>query len=71
MKKFILVFGLGGFGGHYDALAKRLMALGAEPNGRIAWTLSTEEGEEVLRADLSRYLHQSDEVVLAELASAA
>ncbi|MBZ5603892.1 MAG: hypothetical protein LAO79_16460 [Acidobacteriia bacterium] len=69
MRNLILVFGLGG---HYDALGRRLTVIGAKPNGRSAWLLrETKLTVEALRADLCRFLHPSDELIIEEVAQVA
>jgi hypothetical protein len=71
MKDFILIFGLGGLGGHYDLLAEHLAIIGAKMDGHSAWILrATRISAHALRTDLVRFMHPLDELIIEEIARA-
>jgi len=72
MNDIIISLRLGGLGDQYDALCRRLSALGAEYQHESVWILrSTLLIPSDIRSELRPYLHPSDTVLVARLARAA
>ena len=71
MKTVMLVLKLGGLGGDYDLLGKRLSELNAELREAGPWILRTDCPIDALRTDIQQYLHPHDQILIIELERAA